>query len=245
MASIRRLAVLGVGTFVLGAMLMIPARIVYDRFAPPAVTLAGLEGSIWSGSAADGRISGVYARDIRWRMRPLYLATGKLAFHFEASPSSSPVAGDVAITFGGDVIVSDLRGQVPLTALEDAIGIRGLAGSASVDISQLRLVDGVPASATGSVEVSGLVAPLPSPTPIGGYRAEFFTREDGINASVEDTDGVLDIAGQALLRPDRSYQFRGMIAPKPATPPQLASQLRFLGTPNERGQYELRLEGSL
>lgn len=243
--SIRRLAVLGVVTFVVGMLLMIPARFVYDRFAPPAVALAGIAGSLWSGSAADGRIGGVYARHIRWRMRPLHLVTGKLAFHVEASPSSNPVTGDVAITAGGDVVVSDFRGSIPLAMLEDALGIRGLGGSASIDLRQLRLEDGVPASASGSVEVSGLIAPLPAPTPIGGYRAEFFTQQDGINASVEDTDGVLDLAGQALLRADRSYQFRGMIAPKPSTPPQLASQLRFLGSPNERGQYELRLEGSL
>ena len=64
-------------------------------------------------------------------------------------------------------------------------------------------------------------------------------------ASVEDTDAVVDLAGTLEIRPDRNYQFIGLIAPKATTPARLRQQMQFLGTANERGQYELRLEGAL
>lgn len=84
-----------------------------------------------------------------------------------------------------------------------------------------------------------------SRAPIGGYRAELFTQGNGIAASVEDTDGVIDLAGSLTVNSDRTYQFLGQLAPKPETDDGLRNQLRFLGSPNDRGQYELRLEGQL
>ncbi len=90
-----------------------------------------------------------------------------------------------------------------------------------------------------------ILLPLVSQSPIGGYRAEFFTQEDGVVASVQDTDGIVDLAGSLKLAADGAYEFRGQLAPKPETPPQLRQQLQFLGSANERGQYELRLEGRL
>ena len=64
-------------------------------------------------------------------------------------------------------------------------------------------------------------------------------------ASIEDTDAVIDLAGSVSLSPDRTYQFLAQVAPKPNTPADLREQMRFLGTANDRGQYELRLEGQL
>jgi hypothetical protein len=43
----------------------------------------------------------------------------------------------------------------------------------------------------------------------------------------------------------RSYAFVGLVAPTPVTPPSVVNQLRFLGSPNERGQHEFRFEGQL
>lgn len=64
-------------------------------------------------------------------------------------------------------------------------------------------------------------------------------------ASVEDTDAIVDLAGSLSVSADRTYRFLAQVAPKSTTPEDLREQMRFLGTPNERGQYELRLEGQL
>ena len=82
-------------------------------------------------------------------------------------------------------------------------------------------------------------------TPLGSYRAEFMTTESGVVASVEDSGAVFDLAGSLTLSPDRSFLFLGQVAATDQTPEKLRQQLRFLGTPNERGQHEIRFEGSL
>ena len=64
-------------------------------------------------------------------------------------------------------------------------------------------------------------------------------------ASVEDVNGVFDVAGSLTVSEDRSYQFIGKVAATEGTSEKLQRQLRFLGSPNDRGQHDIRLEGRL
>lgn len=241
----RRLVIVFTLTLVVGLLVLFPARVAYHWFAPPAVALSGISGSIWRGTASQANVSGLYLGELRWRLRPLALFRGRASFDLSASPAGGVLDGNAAIGLGGDVHLARTRVALPLDAVAVLAGVPGLRGTATADIERLRLSDGMPIVADGSAEVRGLLLPLVSPQPIGGYRAEFFTQDDGIVASVEDTDGFVDLAGRLLLSADRSYEFLGQLAPKPDTPPAVADQMRFLGSPNARGQYELRLEGTL
>lgn len=241
----RTFLVAGLLTFVAGLVLLFPARVAYQWFVPQAVQLSGIEGSIWSGSAREMSAGGVYLRDFRWRLRPLRLLTGKLALSIDATPSSGFIEANVAFGFGGDITVSELSGSVPLQAFAAVARMPGLAGNASVQFPLVQLRDGLPVAVEGTFAVAGLIAPLVDPAPLGGYRAEFFTNEDRIVASVEDADGVFDLAGSLSFFPDRSYKFIGQVAATERTSAKLRKQLRFLGSPNDRGQHEIRLEGTL
>ena len=94
-------------------------------------------------------------------------------------------------------------------------------------------------------ELADLMNPLLNREPIGGFRADFFSQDPGISASIEDTTAVIDLAGSLQLAADGSYQFLAQLGAKESTPPSVRDQLRFLGPANERGQHELRLEGKL
>jgi len=54
---------------------------------------------------------------------------------------------------------------------------------------------------------------------------------------------VFTVAGRLQIAPDRSYEFLGQVAPTAKTPPPVRDQMRFLGTPDAQGRYELRLSG--
>jgi hypothetical protein len=86
---------------------------------------------------------------------------------------------------------------------------------------------------------------LVSSDPLGGFRAEFFSQESGIAASLEDTNAVIDLAGSLQLTPDGSYQLLAQLSATDQTPAPIRQQLQFLGAANDRGQHELRLEGTL
>ncbi len=241
-----RLLTAGLITLVLGLLVFFPARVAYRWFAPAdLVAISGIDGSVWSGTAREASASGVFVRNMRWRFQPLSLFTGKLAYAIEATPTSGFVEARVAVGITGAVTMQDVKASLPIRALQRAVSMPGLGGEVNLQFERLQLADGLPVTADGTVEVANLVAPLVYRGSIGGYRAEFFTQESGVMASVEDTDGLIDLAGSLEISPDRSYTFIAQLAAKSNTPASVRQQMQFLGSANERGQHELRLEGVL
>ena len=240
----RSLTLLAVLTLVLALVISFPARIAYQWASPPHAKLSGIEGTIWGGSAREFSTNGVYLRDLTWRMRPLQLFTGKAAYAISGSPVSGFFESQVALGLGGTLTLENLTASVPLQMFSGAANIEGLSGSASLKFERLKLHSGRPTAMDGTVDVANLVVPRLSSSSLGGYRAEFFTQNNGIVASVEDTDGVIDLAGSLQLNADKSYAFLGQVVAKPNAPESLKRQIRFLPAANDRGQHELRLEGS-
>ena len=112
-------------------------------------------------------------------------------------------------------------------------------------MDNFKLDGGMPIAAEGSIEVANLVLPLVHRYSIGGYRAEFFTQDAGIMSSIEDVSGMFDIAGTLELSADGTYEFLAKVAATEGAPANVRSQLRFLGSPDERGRHDMRLEGQL
>ena len=240
-----RLIAVGLITLCVGLVTMFPARVAYQWFAPPGISLEGISGSIWSGRVARADIQGFYLQDISWRIKPLGLLRAKLAYALEAEPASGFINANAYFGVTGTIRLEDLQASLALQSVEQLAGVPGLRGNVNLQFERIVVADGLPVAANGELAVANLVAPLIHRGSIGGYRAEFFTQDTGVLASVVDTDGVVDIAGSFEIAADRSYQFLAQLAPKAETPDNLRSQMRFLGTPNDRGQYELRLEGQL
>lgn len=239
------LLLVGLFTFAVGMLVFFPARVAYQWFSPPALVVGGISGSIWSGTAVEAAVAGVYLRDLRWCINPGALFAGELSYSIAASPVTGFIEATVALGITGTVAVSDLSASLPLRAVESASGIPGLDGTLNLRFERLTVVDGLLVAADGVAEISNLVVPIVHHGSIGGYRAEFFTQESGIGASIEDTDGLIDLAGSLQIAADRSYRFIGQVAAKPETPGNIRQQMRFLPPTGKEGQHEFRLEGRL
>ena len=242
--SRRGLVVVAVLTTLIALIVLFPARVAYRLVSSPLVAMSGISGTVWSGEAREFSTNGVYLRDLEWRIRPLGLLTGRLVYDIAGSPVSGFLESEVAVGFGGDVTLSGLTASVPLQMLERAIRIDGLRGMASLQFERLELVDGRAAALDCIIDVANVMVPLVSSSSLGGYRAEFFTQEDGIVASIEDTDGVVDLAGSLRINPDKSYEFFGHVVPRNNTPNDLAQRVRFLPRGDRPGQHVLQFGGA-
>jgi len=210
----RGLIIAGVLTLLLALVVLFPARVALNWFAPPGVNLSGIDGTLWSGSANHMSIEGTYVSDVRWRAIPLKLITGKMAVAVSGKFASGFIETDAALGFGGDVYLSNLLGSFPVQILERSIGMTGLRGVINIQFEYLHFSNGSPVEANGTAEVSGLFIPLISQSSIGGFQADFFTQGAGIAASVEDTDAVIELAGSLEIGDNGNYQFLGMLAAK-------------------------------
>jgi general secretion pathway protein N len=241
----RGLLLVAALTVTLALIVMFPARVVYHWVAPAGIAVSGIHGTAWRGRADSVSIGDIYLADVSWRIQPLYLFTAKARYHVKGSPVSGFVKGDIGIGIGGSLSVSNLSAALPLQLFAESLNISGLAGDASVRFDRIQIRDGLPVAANGTIQVNNLVAPRLSRESIGGYQAEFFTQNNGVTATVEDTDGVVDLAGSLQIKDDRSYQFLGKVVAKPQAPASLLQQLKYLGSADDRGQREVRLEGTL
>ena len=239
----RGLVLVAVLTLVVALLLMFPARVAYRWASSPLVSMSGIQGTVWHGSASEFTTNGVYLRDLSWEMQPLQLFTGKALYAISGTPISGFLDGEIAIGLGGKVALRDLTASVPLQMIERAAKVPGLRGNASLKFERLELVGGRPAAMDGTIDVANLVVPMLARGSLGGYHAEFFTQNNGIVASVEDTNAIVDMAGSMHLNHDGSWEFLGRVKAQSNTPESVRNQLRFLPTTDEPGQHELRLEG--
>ena len=242
MPNARRLWVFGVLTLIVGLVVMFPARTALHWFAPPGLLIDGVKGTIWSGSAVNANANGLFFGNLKWRMQPMRLFAGELSYAVEGIPGNGFFQANLAVGASGAVSMQDVVASVSLDGYQSLIGIPGLDGDATLQFERLVLENGFPSAVDGYVEVANLLLPQLTVLPIGGYRGDFFTQQDGIVAAVEDTDGDIDVAGSFTVKPDRSYSFLAQLAPKPQATARVREQLQRVPA-NERGQHELRIEG--
>ena len=245
MSGRKRLIVLANVTLLAGAVVMFPARVAYHLFVPPDLRLAAINGTVWNGSAAEGQVARLYLRNLRWSFKPWSLFAGRLEFETSFDPAGGFLQADVGIGPGGTITLTNVDGGVSIGALQSIVPLPGIDGNLRMNFSRLRIDDGAPTAADGTLEVAGLIARGLSTAPLGDFRAILVSSDDGISGSVEDLAGVLDIAGSLRVSLDRSYSLTGLVAPTASAPRSVVEQLRFLGSPNERGQREFRFEGEL
>lgn len=241
----RRIVTSGLLVFVLMLVGTFPARVAYRWFAPADVTLSGLSGSIWRGTAAEGLVGGAYLRDIRWRIKPASLLGGSLAYETAAHPVSGLMNADLAIGLTGKLSLTDLAGSMPLDLVHDAFQQAGISGELSLQFSELILENGLPVVAIGTVTIANLVLRDLSADILGDYRAQFQTSIDHIAGTVKEVSGILDIDGTITINPDRSYSLIGDVAAGPSAPPSIGQQLKLLGSADDQGMRQFRFEGRL
>lgn len=239
----KRLITIGVVVLSLGLLLQFPARTAYAWFAPEALKLSGLSGTVWHGTAAEGMAGDIYLRNIRWYFRPLALFGGKLAVVVSADPATGFINSEVAVTPTGTLLLRDLAGSLSLSSFQDSFQLKGFHGDLNLQFEEIAVRDGLPVRAVGSIGLARLRAPQLSGIALGDFRAEFHSDESGIIGSVENLSGALQVAGVIRLGPDRSYSFTGQVAATPQAPELIRQQLQMLGSADERGQREFRIEG--
>lgn len=243
MRSRRSLLLLGVFVFIVALVISVPARVAIALIAQPGIAVSGVSGSVWSGAAEEASVAGIYLRDIKWEASFLPLLTGKLAYRIEATPMSGFVETDLRIGFDRTLYLTNFTAAMPLQVLAGVQNAQALGGNASARFERIEIVDDLAVVADGVIQVADLVIPEVARESLGSYRADFNTQNNGIVASIEDTDGVLDLAGSLQIRTDRTYQFLAQVILTAKTPATVRQQLQRLPPPNARGQYELREEG--
>jgi hypothetical protein len=251
---LRSWITLGLLAYVAFALSLFPAASAYRWFAPPQLRLAAVEGTLWSGRAALGSAAGLGLNDIRWRLDPLGLLTGRLSGRLETRLADGFVRTSFSASLGG-LTLSNLQATTSLAGVRPLLPptLRSTEGMASLQLQRFELDDGWPVDAVGAVRlaqlavrppISGARQPL---LELGGYRLDLAdTGGEGLSGTIEDTGGPLEVAGTITLGTDRTYRLEGVVRPRPGAPAQLVQGLALMsGEPDAAGKRKFALSGSL
>lgn len=241
------LIALGIGAYVLFALVTLPASLLASRLAPLGVNAAGVDGTVWKGRAQVLQIGAFNLGSANWDLHVLPLFTGRVQAEVKASRVDGFAQGVVAVS-SGKTRLSALTASLPLSAFPASVFPGGWSGTANVKLRDLVLEKGWPVTADGTIEAMDLVGPARRPANIGSYKLIFVPAtqpSDTLEGALSDLSGPLQIAGTLHLKNDRSYLVEGFVTTRPDTPRNVADALQFLGAPDAQGRRPFSLAGTM
>jgi general secretion pathway protein N len=242
---------LGLGVYLAFTAVSFPASVAYRWFAPPALALASIEGTIWRGSAAYGGIEGLAFSGLRWQLHPAALLRGRVSLTAELRLADGNMRANLTAS-GNGIELTDVRATTDLQAFRDWLSLGDVRGRMSASLDTLDLVDGWPVAASGNVRIADLAIPPVVPVsgvtiiPLGNFAADVAPAHDpGISAVLSDEGGPLELAGSVTLSPGGAYVLDARIKPRAGAPDVLVEGLELMTEPLPDGQRHFVLSGSL
>jgi general secretion pathway protein N len=237
----------GIAAFLVFLVAMVPASQLVRRL-PPGIGLQGVGGTIWSGHARAINVQGHTLVALQWSCRPWRLVLLEWSCHVVLQPSGGELAGDLAGDFDGDLTGRAVKGSLPIAMFEGIVTPRGWTGQAELDLDEVRVVDGRPAAAKGTLHVRSLRPPSGRGQELGDFElvvGEGTVGGEALNGRLRDLGGPLHVRGAIELNADGSYLMTGDAAPGPGAGPAIFDALGFLGPPDSQGRRPFTIEGTL
>lgn len=242
------LIALGVGAFVIFAVVTFPASIVLSRLGATGISASGVSGTIWNGKAQVLQVQGTNVGTVEWNLHVLPLFT----LHINADVKVSRVDGfaSSALSVGpsGKVTLTGLTASLPLSAINNP-QLSGWAGQLNARLARLTLDQGWPIEVDGTLDALDVTGPARKPANVGSYRIVFdpaTASAEMLQGAVTDAgNGPLQINGTVRLKPDRTYEVDALVGTRANTPQNLARTLEFLGPPDAQGRRQFSMAGSL
>jgi len=244
----RGYLVIGVSTLLTGLLLQMPAPLLYHWLKPKepaaAVELLGVHGTLLRGGASTVTVNGRPAfSELDWKLQPLWLLLASASAQLHAQAEQTLVETDLSVWPGSRVSASALHFSGSIKSLLAAAGqpYLPLDGMVRIADAAVSLKKGWPHSAEGVVQVQQLAWTLAaSPIALGDFDAQLSNTDAGISAKITATSGPLELNGEALLKPDQSYQLDLAYRPKPEATPVLRNLLASNGAPDASGWYHIK-----
>lgn len=243
------LGALGVGAFVIFALVTFPASVVLSRLGPAGIIASGVSGSIWNGRAQVLQVRGANIGSVVWRLHFLPLLTARAQADVKVTRVDGFANAQLSVGPGGTLKLTALTASVPLSALPPSVIPGGWTGTLNAKLNELAVDHGWPIRVDGSIDVVDVTGPAHKPANMGSYRVLFdpaAAAADTLQGALSDTGGgPLQIAGTVQFKSDRSYAVDAFVATRPNAPPNLAKSLEYLGPPDAEGRRQFSMAGTL
>lgn len=226
---------------------MAPARVA-NPFLPAAVSLDGLQGSVWSGSSHQLILSGTGVGRLQWQFLPSSLFSGGLGYDLRLDMPGGTLRARALARPGGALVLDGIEGSFPVTYLVRGMRLGRLDGRVSLVMDRVELESGWPVGIQGNVAVGNLVQHVPKTTQLGNYQASFdggTNAEGALVGKISTLAAPLDVSGVVSLDSQRKVQVDILISPTASTPDDIRQALPLLAADQGNGRYLFQYSATL
>ena len=142
MSSRLSLLALGIGVYLAVAIGSFPASLAYRWFGPEGLTLASVEGTIWSGQAEHGAAAGLTFSNLRWQLHPAALLTGTLSVSAEAELPDGLASARITAS-SERLVLNDVRVNASLASIRDRFALGDVSGQLDLSLQRFETVAGI------------------------------------------------------------------------------------------------------
>jgi general secretion pathway protein N len=218
--------------FAVMLVIKLPASWVVARL-PPTIQCAPVSGTLWNGSCGSVVANGMPVGRLNWKLHPLRLFSGKLAAHVDLQRADAFVRGDVESSFDqSEVTLRDVDAALPIDPSIARQFPPNLRGKGTAKLQMLQMEKGIITAVRGRVEGRDLVQQYP----LGSFAVTFPGNEGEPVGQIESLGGPMDVEGTLRLTREPGFAVEGTVASGADIHPELARQLEYLGSPDERGR---------
>lgn len=245
----RRLLWLGIATFVLALIVILPAGWVAPLL-PPQLQCRQWRGSIWNGECRgftlqQGSQQALQANVVRWNLHPSALLRLKLRAALSVQNDQGAGSGVVELGRAGHLIIEGLSATAVFDHRLASMLPAAWQGQLTVQELKLALANGRLEDLSGDITLRNLHDGRG--TAFGSYKLGFADTGPPFEGRLQDSGGPFAVAAVVTISSEQPREFRwqikGSITPRPEVPPAMRSRLDLLGSADSDGRYPLSLEG--
>jgi hypothetical protein len=210
------------------------------------VTCTDADGTIWNGTCTGLTFQQQPIGDLSWEVHASRLLAGKINVDLVVTRPTGSAHGNVESGFDKKITARDIRADLPLDR-ELTAGLppnfQGLRGTLHARIAYLRVEGQKIRAVEGVVEAHDLTdgAQL-----WGSYSITFppATTGDPLGQIRDLGNGPLAVEGTLRLTPEPGFDLEGLVTARPTASPELAQDIKFLGSPDAQGRRPFSLAGT-
>lgn len=244
-----RYLLIGVAAYAVVLIARFPAAVAYPlvQSAIQPLALSGLEGSIWSGRAADVRYQRHVVGSVSWSLRPGSLLSGAVGADLVVDGPYGEAQGVGGVGFSGNGYLQDLNGNLSVAAIAPLLNLQAVRpdGRVELNVARLDLAGRIPVHAEGELIWQPARIAFPQALELGGFSATLSSDAEGIRAALRDRDSPVVLDAVLALKQDGSYRLSGRLAAKNDAPPVLHNLLRGAGVRQQGAALPLNFSGRI
>ena len=238
---------LGIFAWMLFMVWRFPATVAYDMVADSfgeQVQLAGISGTVWEGRAQQLQYNKQAIGSPHWELSPWGLLIGRVDGYISLFFIDGYLEAQAVVPLsGGDLLLSNIKGNAPLSLLQQYVSMIPvpLDGELFVKMDELQVDgEGQLKRAEGRVTWSRAAVQMAEKLQFGDIQMTLHTLDDGsIEGEISDSGGPLQIEATLVLGINDEKRIEGKIKPAEAATVALRNAVAMLGKPDSSGYYTI------